>query len=154
MVVETLQPAAAITSPIPIGPSSHSPRFQLLLAPAGQLSGDGQLREQILERLNRTSCGTTPPSAIWFLPHELMQQLEPELKLELGSANQVAQEGLLTEDAAVHVWLQLRFGGGSASPFEIALITPKLGRSWLEQQATDLPPTAPQAPLTLEEALA
>jgi hypothetical protein len=52
------------------------------------------------------------------------------------------------------VWLQLRFGGRSASPSEIALITPKLGRSWLETQATALPPTAPQPPLTLEEALA
>ena len=143
-----------MTSPIPMGPSSHSPRFQLLLAPAGQLSGDGQLRELMLERRNRTGDVATPSSAIWFLPQELLRQLELKLGGELGSANQDAQEGLLTEDPAVHVWLQLRFGGRSASPSEIALITPKLGRSWLETQATALPPTAPQPPLTLEEALA
>jgi hypothetical protein len=117
-----------MTAPIPAGSSSHTQPFQLLLAPAGQLSGDGQLRDLMLERRNRTSGGATPPSAIWFLPQELLRQLELKLERGLGSANQHAQEGLLTEDPAVHVWLQLRFGGRSASPSEIARLTPKLGR--------------------------
>lgn len=136
--------------------SSTSQRFQLLLAPAGQLSGDGQLRELMLERRSRAShpadgARADATSSIWFLPPVLLQ----ELKLNNGGGGaQGIQEGLITEDPAVHVWLQLRFGGRSASTAELAQLAAKLERSWLAQQASGLPPAAPQPPVALAAALA
>lgn len=134
---------------------STSQRFQLLLAPAGQLSGDGQLRELMLERRSRAGhpahgARADATSSIWFLPPVLLQ----ELKLNNGGSAQGIQEGLITEDPAVHVWLQLRFGGRSASTAELAQLAAKLERSWLEQQASGLPPAAPQPPVALAGALA
>lgn len=150
-----------MSSPATTDRSSYTRPFQLLLAPAGQLSGDGQLRELMLERRSRTthrsragSAGSS--SSIWFLSPAHVQQLG------LGGDEQndehdgalAAQEALVTEDPAVHVWLQLRFGGRSASVAELSQLPHRLERSWLEQQASGLPPAAPQPPVALAGALA
>jgi hypothetical protein len=47
-----------------------SPALTLLLAPTGQLSGDGQLRELMAERRSHTG----GDAALWFLPPSLLQE--------------------------------------------------------------------------------
>ena len=97
----------------------------VLLAPLGQLSGDGQLRELIEER--RACQGGTGP--IWYLP--------PALVAALGLGQGV--EAVATPSSAVLTWLQLRFGGrtsAAAIPLE-----------WLEAEARALPPGARLAAL-------
>ena len=103
-------------------------RLGLLLAPEGQLSGDGQLRELIQEQRGRK--GTQ--AAIWFLPPALVRQLA------LGPAG---EEAVAAADPATLTWLQLRFGG-SIRPCD-------LRPEALTQQAAALPPAAPLAGVAL-----
>ena len=113
----------AFLSPGP-SPLSCDPRadsLPLLLAPLGQLSADGQLRELIGERRDRRN-GTGP---IWYLP--------PELVAALGLGQGSAEEAVVTTDAAVLTWLQLRFGGRRC--------TASLSTLWLDREAKSLPPS-------------
>lgn len=119
--------------------ASPSAPFQLLLAPTGQFSGDGQLRELMRERRSRAS-------QIWYLPPALLEQLG----LASAGPEGPSLEGLVTDDPSVQVWLQLRFGGRSASTAELNTLTGQLQRSWLEQQAGALPPAPPQPPVAQE----
>jgi hypothetical protein len=98
----------------------------VLLAPLGQLSADGQLRELIAERRDRHD-GTGP---IWYL--------QPDQVAALGLGQ--AEEAVVTTSAAVLTWLQLRFGGRTS----VAAIP----TDWLEAEAGDLPPRAGLAALT------
>lgn len=101
--------------------------LQLLLAPAGQISGDGQLRELMLERrLNHGS----PDGGLWYLP--------PSLVTQLGHSPRC--EALAVRDQAAAIWLQLRFGGQLQSVC--------LAEAWLAEQALALPSAAPLAALT------
>jgi hypothetical protein len=100
----------------------------VLLAPLGQLSADGQLRELIAERRDRHD-GTGP---IWYL--------QPDQVAALGLGQGQAEEAVVTTSAAVLTWLQLRFGGRTS----VAAIP----TDWLEAEAGDLPPRAGLAALT------
>ena len=95
-------------SPNPLSPNRQVPFGQvlgqpaalplLLLAPLGQLSGDGQLRELMKERRGHGG----GDAELWYLPPFLL------VSLGLGSRD---QEGLAALDPGVITWLQLRFGG-------------------------------------------
>ena len=98
----------------------------VLLAPLGQLSGDGQLRELIEER--RAYQGGTGP--IWYLP--------PAQVAALGLGD--GEEAVATPSSAVLTWLQLRFGGRTS--------TAAIPTEWLEAEARALPPGARLAALT------
>lgn len=93
----------------------------MLLAPAGTLSGDGQLRELISERRERPD-GT---GAIWYLP--------PQLVTALGLGEGL--EAVVVATPAVFSWLQLRFGGRASQA--------DLTTAWLDAEAGALPPRAP-----------
>ncbi len=110
----------------PFAPTAAAPSQALtvLLAPLGQLSGDGQLRELIEERRDRKGSAVE----LWYLPPALVQELE------LGSPE---QEAVLAGDPAVITWLQLRFGGSSG--------TVQLSPTLLHERAAALPPRAPLA---------
>lgn len=105
-----------------------STRLGLLLAPQGQLSGDGQLRELIQEQRERK--GSEAP--IWYLPPALVRQLG------LGAAT---EEAVAAADAATLTWLQLRFGG--------AIRPCDLRPEALAERAAALPPAAPLAAVGL-----
>ena len=74
----------------------------LLLAPSGQLSGNGQLRETLRDRRSRK--GEDVP--FWYLSPELVQ------KFELGEQG---FEAVLASELTAINWLKLRFGGKSTS---------------------------------------
>jgi hypothetical protein len=93
----------------------------VLLAPAGDLSGDGQLRELISERRERQG-GT---GSIWYLP--------PQLVAVLGLGDGL--EAVVAATPAVFAWLQLRFGGRAGQA--------DLTTAWLDAEAGALPPRAP-----------
>jgi hypothetical protein len=110
------------------------PRAQslgVLVAPAGQLSADGQLRELIAERRERKG-GTGP---IWYLRLALVDALG------LGQG----EEAVVTTSPAVLTWLQLRFGGRTAS----VVISP----DWLGAEAQALPPAPERVALMVEAAV-
>ena len=104
----------------PFDPASPSRRdcLQLLIAPCGSLSADGQLRELIRERRRHAALGEggEDGGGLWFLP-----------------------EGLVTQASRTAIWLQLRFGG--------QLQTINLPSDWLCAKAMALPPSAPEAPV-------
>ena len=102
-------------------PSSMSePKaLYVLLAPAGQLSGNGQLRETINERRSRK--GVDVP--FWYLSPELVQ------KFDLPGEG---VEAVVAEEATAINWLKLRFGGNSC--------TAELDIEQLKECASDLPP--------------
>ena len=101
----------------------------LLLAPTGQLSADGQLRELIAERRDRQGAGVE----LWYLRPVLLASLLPELA--------AGQEAVVAGDPAVITWLQLRFGGDVST----ALLDPQQ----LHNRAGGLPPRAPLAAVAL-----
>jgi hypothetical protein len=100
----------------------------VLLAPLGQLSADGQLRELIAERRDRHD-GTGP---IWYL--------QPDQVAALGLGQGQPEEAVVTTSAVVLTWLQLRFGGRTSAA--------AIPTDWLEAEAGDLPPRADLAALT------
>ncbi|MFO8236910.1 MAG: hypothetical protein R6U00_01390 [Prochlorococcaceae cyanobacterium] len=123
-------PAPSAATP---SPAVAAQQWHVLLAPAGDLSGDGQLRELISERRERRG-GT---GAIWYLP--------PPLGAELGLGEGLeALEAVVTPTASVLTWLQLRFGGRVAGPSAQARLT----TAWLDAEAGALPPAAPQPRLS------
>ena len=100
--------------------------FSLLVAPAPQLSGDGQLRELIEER--RTRFGDR--ADLWYLP--------PAGVRTLALCN-LEEEAVVAADPAVITWLQLRFGG-RVGPV-------RLGPAELQACAAAPPAPAPQVSL-------
>lgn len=114
-------PPASPSSPLAPPVADPSRRLPLLLAPAGDLSGDGQLRELICER--RENQGST--GAIWYLP--------PRVVAELGLGDGL--EAVVAATPAVFSWLQLRFAGRA--------IQAHLTSAWLDAEAGALPPRAP-----------
>ncbi len=93
--------------------------FHVLLAPLGQLSGNGQLRETVQERRKRK--GDNVP--FWYLSPELVR------KFNLPGSG---LEGVVAEEITAINWLKLRFGGES--------ITAELDLEQLREFASGLPP--------------
>lgn len=110
--------------------TGSAPALLLLLAPSGALSGDGQLRELMLER-RAAAIGGRGQGDLWFLPAELCSR-------RLGCEG---KEGLVLRDRGTALWLQLRFGG-ELEPLQ-------LSGDGLDQEADALPPAAPEAALGL-----
>lgn len=113
----------------------------VLVAPLGQLSGDGQLRELIEERRQRMGREVD----LWYLGPELVEELHLAQSIRLSPAKDQAQlrpqgsvEAVAAGDAAVITWLQLRFGGCTGT-----LAVPK---TWMQERAMGIP-AAPPAPL-------
>ena len=73
--------------------------LNVLLAPAGQLTGHGQLRESMFERRSRK--GQDYP--MWYLNSELV------IKFKL--TDEQGYEAVIAEDSSTISWLKLRFGG-------------------------------------------
>ncbi|ABX08852.1 Hypothetical protein P9211_09211 [Prochlorococcus marinus str. MIT 9211] len=90
-----------------------------LLAPIGQLTGNGQLRETVSERRNRKG----EDVAFWYLSPELVK------KFKLSEST---QEAVIADDPTAIDWVRLRFGG------EVKTI--KLDINQLRQNAMELPP--------------
>ena len=119
-------------SAVPFAPAPAATRdLAVLLAPPGQLSGDGQLRELMQERRERLG----PEVELWYLPPAQV------LKLGLNGGQRELREAVVAGDPAVITWLRLRFGGEN----DTAFLAPTL----LDEQAAELPPRAPLAPLGL-----
>ncbi|WP_320665024.1 hypothetical protein [Prochlorococcus sp. MIT 1223] len=78
---------------------SEPEALYVLLAPAGQLCGNGQLRESIYER--RARRGEDYP--MWYLTPELVQ------KFNLYENSNY--EAVIAKDSSAIAWLKLRFGG-------------------------------------------
>ncbi|MCP9838767.1 hypothetical protein KBY84_14790 [Cyanobium sp. N.Huapi 1H5] len=128
---------SAITQAPPAAPLRS---FAFLVAPLGQLSGDGQLRELIEERRQRKGADVE----LWYLGEDLVEELRlaqafrhPPAKDQDGGCPQGPIEAIVAGDAAVVTWLELRFGGCAGS---LALPT-----GWLQERAAALPPRAPAA---------
>lgn len=100
--------------------------FTLLLAPTGQLSGDGQLRELFQERRERQAV----ENDLWYMSAPVVGEVGQ------GAAG---HEAVVAVDPAVITWLQLRFGGIRR--------TVVLNTALLVERAGALPPAAPCAPV-------
>ena len=98
--------------------SEHKALY-VLLAPVGQLSGNGQLRETVKERRNRR--GSSVP--FWYLSPDLVK------KFDLSGSG---MEAVVAEDLTAINWLKLRFGGESC--------TVQIDLEELREHATALPP--------------
>ena len=71
----------------------------VLIAPVGQLCGNGQLRETISERRKKNGDDV----AFWYLSPELVT----EFKIPASSI----VEAVVAEEQTAITWLQMRFGG-------------------------------------------
>ncbi len=98
---------------------SEPQTLYVLLAPAGQLSGNGQLRETVTERRRKKGQDV----AFWYLSPELVE------KFKLPGH---ACEAVVAEDRQAINWVKLRFGGESS--------TALLDTDQLREHAMDLPP--------------
>ena len=78
---------------------SEPDALYVLLAPEGQLCGNGQLRESIDER--RARRGNDYP--MWYLPPQLVQKFELHDNPDF--------EAVIAADPSAIAWLKLRFGG-------------------------------------------
>ena len=78
---------------------SEPKTLNVLLAPEGQLQGNGQLRESFHERRDRKG-GDYP---MWFLNSSLVSRFN--ITREQGF------EAVVAEDSTTIAWLKLRFGG-------------------------------------------
>ena len=119
-------PSSAVspTPAVPLSGSSSDPRgpslprgFSVLLAPAPQLSGDGQLRELMIERHGRFG----DRADLWYLPPAEVEALG------LGFPG---EEAVVAADPAVATWLQIRFGGRlGAVALEPGALRRQIGRA-------------------------
>ena len=100
---------------------TNSVPFFAIIAPVGQLTGNGQLRETISERRNRK--GNDVP--FWYLSEDLVS------KFNIPGIN---VEAVVAEDKTAINWLQLRFGG--------EILVRKFDKEMLAKEAYDLPPAA------------
>jgi hypothetical protein len=123
MIADSLHPRPMS---LPFQPETRSLTLQLLVAPCGQLSGDGQLCELMQER--RRHLGSAS-GGLWYLP--------PALTDELTLPAAGPREALAIADPRAAVWLQLRFGG--------RLEQICLSSTWLHDKALEPPAPAPQA---------
>ena len=98
---------------------SEPQALYVLLAPLGQLSGNGQLRETVKERRNRKG----EDVAFWYLSPELVKEFSLP-----GSG----MEGVVASDLTAINWLKLRFGGESC--------TAQIDVDQLREKAFALPP--------------
>ena len=98
---------------------SEHKALHVLLAPVGQLSGNGQLRETVKERRKKKGSSV----AFWYLSPELVQ------KFNLPGSD---MEAVVAEDLTAINWLKLRFGGESS--------TVQIDLEELREHATLLPP--------------
>jgi hypothetical protein len=121
-------------------PTAPLRSLSFLVAPLGQLSGDGQLRELIEERRQRKGADVE----LWYLGPDLVEEQRltqafrhPPAKDQERTRPQEPIEAVVAGDAAVITWLQLRFGGCAGT---LALPT-----GWLQERAGALPPQAPPA---------
>ena len=78
---------------------SETKTLNVLLAPEGQLQGNGQLRESFHERRDRR--GADYP--MWFLNSSLVSKF--------NITEKEGYEAVVAEDATTIAWLKLRFGG-------------------------------------------
>ena len=78
---------------------SEQKALYVLLAPDGQLRGNGQLRESIHER--RARRGQDYP--MWYL--------SPAMVKKFNLSNDSGIEAVVAEDSSAIAWLKLRFGG-------------------------------------------
>ena len=91
-----------------------------LLAPSGQLTGNGQLRETVSERRNRKGNDV----AFWYLSPKLVEKFD---------LSKEGFEAVIAEDSTAINWLKLRFGG------ESRIVHIDIEK--LREFATDLPPS-------------
>ncbi len=99
---------------------SEAQALYVLLAPTGQLTGHGQLRETIRERRKRLGDDV----AFWYLSPELVQQF--------NLSGQGFEAVVASELTAIN-WLKIRFGGESRSA--------QLDIDELHEHANSLPPS-------------
>jgi hypothetical protein len=111
--------------------------LSFLVAPLGQLSGDGQLRELIEERRQRKGAEVE----LWYVGPDLVEELRlrhafshPPGAIPAGPHGERI-EAIVAGEEAVITWLQLRFGGCSG--------TLAIPSGWLQERAAALPPRAP-----------
>lgn len=109
-----------------------------LVAPLGQLSEDGQLRELIDERRQRKGAEVE----LWYLAPELVDELclrpafsHPSDEGRSRPQREQRIEAIVAGDAAVITWLQLRFGGCTG--------TLAIPLTWLQERAMGVPAPAP-----------
>ncbi len=121
--------------------------LSFLVAPLGQLSEDGQLRELIEERRDRKGADVE----LWYLGPDLVEDLRlsqafsrPPGASPVGPHAE-SIEAIVAGDPAVITWLQLRFGGCAG--------TLALPAGWLQERAGALPPRAPIADTSTNTAL-
>ncbi|WP_320674606.1 hypothetical protein [Prochlorococcus sp. MIT 1341] len=91
----------------------------VLIAPVGQLSANGQLRETVKERRNRQGDDV----AFWYLSPELVKQFQLSVK---------DVEGVVATELTAINWLKLRLGG--------ECFNAQLDIEKLRALATELPP--------------
>ncbi len=102
---------------------SETKQLIILLAPEGQLQGNGQLRESFHERRDRR--GEDYP--MWFLNSSLVSKF--------NITEKEGYEAVVAEDATTIAWLKLRFGGEKLSK------TLNIDELW---QHASLPPEPPE----------
>ena len=78
---------------------SETKTLNVLLAPEGQLQGNGQLRESFHERRDRK--GSDYP--MWFLNSSLVNKF--------NISDKEGYEAVVAEESSTIAWLKLRFGG-------------------------------------------
>ena len=78
---------------------SETKTLNVLIAPEGQLQGNGQLRESFHERRDRK--GSDYP--MWFLNSSLVSKF--------NITEKEGFEAVVAEDSTTIAWLKLRFGG-------------------------------------------
>ncbi len=98
---------------------SESTALYVLLAPVGQLAGNGQLRETVRERRNRKGDDVK----FWYLSPELVR------KFQLSKSD---CEAVVSDEATAINWVKLRFGG--------EIVNAEIDISELRVQASELPP--------------
>jgi hypothetical protein len=111
--------------------------FSFLVAPLGELSQDGQLRELIEERRQRKGAEVE----LWYLGPDLVEELRlryafshPPGTIPAGPHGERV-EAIVAGEEAVITWLQLRFGGCAGT---LAIPT-----NWLQERAMGVPEAAP-----------
>ena len=80
---------------------SETKTLNVLLAPEGQLQGNGQLRESFHERRDRKG----EDYSMWFLNSSLVNKF--------NITEEEGFEAVVAEDSTTISWLKLRFGGES-----------------------------------------
>jgi hypothetical protein len=158
MAINSLQPPHPLSASAPLTPltphaamaaTTQTPTtaplrsFSFLVAPLGELSGDGQLRELIEERRQRKGADVE----LWYLGPDLVEELRlgqafshPSGAGPAGPHGERSQdhgriEAIVAGEASVITWLQLRFGGCAGT---LAIPT-----DWLQERAMGVPEAAP-----------